>query len=193
MIYVHFISVINTDVDKNYYQNLPKGWAVCRLTNIGYITGGGTPKTDVSKYWGGEINWLTPAEMSSFKSMFFESTKKRITVKGLASSSAKIIKPLSVIMSSRAPIGYLAINLKNCTTSQGCKSITRYSDDLFDLNYLYFLIKSKVKQYNSESSGTTFKEISGNEFGNTIVSIPPLFEQRRICKLLESIISTLVF
>ena len=118
---------------------MPKGWAVCHLTNIGYITGGGTPKTDVSKYWGGEINWLTPGEMSSFKSMFFESTKKRITVEGLASSSAKIIKPLSVIMSSRAPIGYLAINLKNCTTSQGCKSITRYSDDLFDLNYLYLM------------------------------------------------------
>ncbi len=163
------------------------------MVNIGYITGGGTPKTDISKYWNGDINWVTPAEMSTFKAKFFEKTNKKITKEGLSSSSAKLIKPLSLIMSSRAPIGYLAINLKESTTSQGCKSITRYSDELFDLIFLYYLVKSKVKQYNAESSGTTFKEISGSEFGHTLISIPPLSEQKRICALLESIISTLTF
>lgn len=133
-------------------------------------------------YWNGDIDWISPAEMSHYKNIYFEHTLKKITKSGLVSSSAKEIPPYSIVMSSRAPIGYLVINKNTITTSQGCKTITRYSNDLINIDFLYFLIKSKIKYFNDNASGTTFKEISGSEFGKTVILLPPINEQERIVK-----------
>ena len=88
-------------------------------------------------------------------------------------------------MSSRAPIGYLSININSVCTSQGCKSFTPFSCDLIDINYVYYFLLAIMEDIKKRGSGTTFKEISGSEFGKTLILIPPHIEQNKIVKKIE--------
>ena len=164
---------------KNYYEKIIGKWIKTRLIDVGFITGGGTPKTENTEYWNGNVIWVTPADMSK-KTKYIASSRKTITEKGLNESSACIIVENSIIMSSRAPIGYLLINLKPLSTSQGCKSFTRYTDNILNIEYVYYYLMSQIESIQKRSSGTTFKEISGKDFGLTEILIPPLKEQFKI-------------
>ena len=164
--------------------DIPENWEWVKIRNIGTITSGGTPKSSEPLYYGGEIIWITPADMGKQQNhKFFKTSSKLITELGLQKSSAKLIPKNSIVYSSRAPIGYINIVREDFTTNQGCKSVTPL---IININFLYWILQFRTKDIILRSSGTTFKEISAMEFGSTIVPLPPLSEQQRIVEAIES-------
>ena len=165
---------------------IPKSWKWVRLGEIGEIVGGGTPKTNNSEFWiNGDIAWITPADMKNVNGKYVSFGERNITEKGLNSSSAKLMPKHSVIYSSRAPIGYVAIAGNSLATNQGFKSIVPYKFEMD--NFLYYCLIDRTEDIIMRATGTTFKEISGSEFGNTIIPLPPLEEQKEIVKFLDNI------
>ncbi|HGD3259452.1 TPA: restriction endonuclease subunit S [Streptococcus agalactiae] len=162
---------------------IPESWNWVKLRNIGSITSGGTLKSSEPSYYGGNITWITPADMGKQQNnKFFAKSSKKITELGLQKSSAQLISKNSIVYSSRAPIGHINIVTEDYTTNQGCKSITPL---LVDLIFLYWLLQFRTKDIILRSSGTTFKEISASGFGDTLLPLPPLAEQKRIVAQIE--------
>ena len=165
---------------------IPKKWKWGKLSNYGNIVGGGTPSTSVGEYWNGEISWITPADLGKIQSPWVDRGAKSITESGLENSSAKKMPAGSIVYSSRAPIGRVAIAKNELCTSQGCKSFVP-DPDLVDSKYAYFALTALTPDIVARASGTTFKEISGKQFGKTLIPIPPLREQRRIVEKLDKL------
>jgi type I restriction enzyme S subunit len=168
----------------SYYENLPAGWVLCRLTDIGHVVSGGTPSTSEPRYWdNGSIPWITPADLSGYSEKHISGGSRKITTKGLAESSAILMPAGSVLFSSRAPIGYCVIAQNEVCTNQGFKSVVPAIDGMS--GYIYHYLKAQVEEIRSRASGTTFREVSGTEFGNTTILLPPLAEQQRIVIKIE--------
>ncbi|MCI7713695.1 MAG: restriction endonuclease subunit S [Lactobacillus johnsonii] len=179
-----------TDDEKPF--DIPDSWEWVRLGDVGTITSGGTPKTSEKSYWEeGKIPWITPAVMSASQNdiVFNNKDVKYINNLGLEKSSAHLIPKNSLVVSSRAPIGYVNIVPFEYTTNQGCKSVSLYDDT--NKQFIYFAIKNAVPEMNRRASGTTFKEISGTKFGQTIVPLPPLSEQSRIAAKIAQLFALL--
>ena len=182
-----------TDDEKPF--DIPDSWEWVRLGKIGIVTSGGTPRKAEKSYWeDADIPWITPAVMSKAQNsiIFDNDNVGKINQKGLRNSSAQLISANSIVVSSRAPIGYINIVPFAYTTNQGCKSISTYSE--VDNRYVYYAIKFSVPDMYKRASGTTFKEISGTRFGETVIPLPPLEEQQRIAakiKKMQSSISRL--
>lgn len=177
-----------TDDEKKF--DIPNSWEWVRLGEIGAITSGGTPKTTEKSYWEkAKIPWITPAVMSSqINGIVFQNTEiKYINKNGLEHSSAQLIPAYSIVVSSRAPIGYVNIVPYEYTTNQGCKSVTTFSN--VNKEFIYYTIKYSVPDMYKRASGTTFKEISGTKFGQTIIPLPPLNEQKRIVTKIKELMS----
>ncbi len=184
--YYEKVGTTTKNIDDEIPFEIPNNWCWIRLKQIGSIVGGGTPSTSVKEYWNeGNIVWVTPAYMSKNKSKYINNSDRKITQLGLNNSSTKLMPPNSIIMSSRAPIGYLTINSVPACTSQGCKSIVPFIDVMSE--YLYYAIKSSIARIVEASSGTTFDEISGKDFGNLLVPICPIDEQQKICDALSRV------
>ncbi len=166
--------------------SIPDTWLWVRLVDIGDIIGGGTPKTSEVSFWeNGTISWITPADMRGL-GKYVSCGMRKITKAGLEKSSARLLPKGTVIYSSRAPIGYIAIALNELCTNQGFKSVIPFNVELSE--YLYYCLISQTQNIISRASGTTFKEISGGEFGQTIIPIPPLAEQKRIVAKIEALL-----
>lgn len=165
---------------------IPGKWKWGRLSDYGNIVGGGTPSTSVSNYWDGEISWITPADLGKIKSPWIDRGAKSITKLGLENSSAKKMPAGSIVYSSRAPIGRVAIAKNELCTSQGCKSFVP-DPNLVDSKYAYYVLKALTPEIIARASGTTFKEISGKQFGKTLIPVPPLREQQRIVAKLDKL------
>ena len=167
--------------------DIPDNWRWVRLGEIGNIIGGGTPKTTNPEYWNnGTIPWITPADMSSLNSKYISRGARNITESGLNSSSAQLMPKGTVLFSSRAPIGYVAIAENDLSTNQGFKSIVPFNIALSD--YLYFMLLAIKERIEKMGSGTTFKEVSGATVAFVVVPLPPLSEQRRIVARLEELL-----
>ena len=163
---------------------IPESWAWVRLSSLGEIVGGGTPKTSVSTYWdNGNIPWITPADMKYIAGKYIEKGSRNITEDGLKNSSACMMPIGTIIYSSRAPIGYIAITSTSLCTNQGFKSFVPIFT--YINNYIYYCLIALTDEIRSRASGTTFKEISGAEFGNTLIPFPPYDEQERIVGQIE--------
>ncbi|MCM1157563.1 MAG: restriction endonuclease subunit S [Clostridium sp.] len=156
------------------------------MNYLGEIVGGRTPKTNVPEYWDGKIPWLTPTDMKYISGKYANYGKRMISQAGLNSSSAKLMPKNSILYSSRAPIGYIAIAENEISTNQGFKSLVPVIHDI--VNYIYYALIQRTKVIQSRASGTTFKEISGKEFGQTIIPLPPLNEQQRIVEKIETLL-----
>jgi type I restriction enzyme S subunit len=160
-------------------HKLPRGWQWARLSDLGRIVGGGTPKSDVPDYWTADgVAWLTPADLYGHREKFVRRGRRDISVKGLDESSAQLMPAGTVLFSSRAPIGYVAIAAAPLATNQGFKSCVPFVEGISE--YLYWHLKHLAPDIDAGASGTTFKEISGKEFGSLVVALPPLAEQARI-------------
>ena len=160
---------------------IPEGWEWARLETLGTIIGGGTPKTGVSEFWSDEVSgipWITPADMGAQPSIFISAGKRFISNAGLEKSSAQLLPTGSVLMSSRAPIGYLGIAANPIATNQGFKSVALIDNAMN--RWLICVLEAIMDSIAKRASGTTFKEISGSEFGKTLVPLPPVEEQTRI-------------
>lgn len=167
---------------------IPEKWKWVQLKSVGQIVGGGTPKTSVADYWGDEISWVTPADLGKNSSKWIHSGAKSITRKGLDESSAKLMPEGSVVYSSRAPIGHIAIAGQELCTNQGCKSFVP-NTDLITTEWAYYTLIARTKDIQSRASGTTFKEISGKGMGETWIALPPLGEQQRIVTKIEDLLN----
>lgn len=158
--------------------DIPKGWIRCSLKDIGEIYSGGTPSSRELSFWGDEIAWVTPADLSGYKEMYISKGKKSITKYGLQNSSAKTLPGGSVLFSSRAPIGYVAIASETLTTNQGFKNIVPYGG--INSQYLYYYLLCIKHVAIKKASGTTFKEISSTKFAMLPLLLCPSNEQEKI-------------
>ena len=178
-------------IDNEIPFEIPDRWEYCRLNSIGNIIGGGTPKTQINEYWeNGDIPWLTPADMKYVEGKYVSQGARNITKLGLNKSSAQLIPKNSIIYSSRAPIGYIAISNNKLSTNQGFKSFVPINLEIVD--YMYYCLISFTDEIKSRASGTTFKEISKTKFGETIIPIPPINEQKRIVKKIEELLPIVI-
>ena len=165
---------------------IPDSWEWVRLGHLGQITGGGTPRTDKSaNFADNDIPWLTPADLSNQKGVFISRGRRDISEKGLLSSSARILPEGSVLFTSRAPIGYVAIAANDISTNQGFKSIIPY--DIHTNHYIYYYLKKEARSIDAKAPGTTFREISGAKLAIEPVPLPPLAEQKRIVAKIEGL------
>ena len=161
-------------------------WKKVKLSELGTIVGGGTPSTKKEEYYGGDIPWITPKDLANFGERYIEHGNRNITLVGLENSSAKILPVGSILFSSRAPIGYIAIAANNVSTNQGFKSIIPNSD--VDSLFLYYLLKFNKDKIENMGSGTTFKEVSASIMKSIEVFIPTkIVEQRKISAILGAI------
>jgi type I restriction enzyme S subunit len=159
------------------------GWKVKPLEDVASIVNGGTPKSGVSEYWGGEVQWLTPKDMGQMEGREIANTPRAITEKGLRESSARLVPPCSVILSTRAPIGHLAINTAPMAFNQGCRGIVPL--DGLDHLFLYYFLLANRELLDSLGTGTTFKELSGGSLKAVPIPLPPLEEQYQIVVVLD--------
>ena len=162
---------------------MKKGWQSKTLGEVCEVMNGGTPKTGVPEYWDGKHLWITPAEMGKRSSPYSDDTERKITDRGLQNSSARMLPPHSVILSSRAPIGHLVINTEPMATNQGCKGLIPRTQ--LQHKFLYYYLSSVVDLLNSLGTGATFKELSGGKLKEVTIPVPPLAEQERIVGLLD--------
>ena len=177
------------DAPEDVPFEIPEKWRWMQLNKVGKIVGGGTPKTSLSEYWdGGTIPWFTPADLGKVHGLYASDSARKITALGLKESSAVMMPPNSVLFSSRAPIGHIALAADSCCTNQGCKSFVPNVGIVLPL-WGYFAMKARTPDMIARASGTTFKEISGKGVGETLVPIPPLEEQRRIVTKLSEILN----
>ncbi|MCI8285345.1 MAG: restriction endonuclease subunit S [Firmicutes bacterium] len=161
-------------------------WKECVISDIGTVVGGATPSTKKREnYDRGTIPWITPKDLSNFSGRYIDRGERNITQKGFDSCSAQMIPKNTVLFSSRAPIGYLAIANRPICTNQGFKSVIPNEDT--DFLFLYYLLKYKKDDIEHMGSGTTFKEISGKTMKNIAVSVPvDIMEQRKIASILSA-------
>ena len=161
-------------------------WKRCTLADLGEIVGGATPPTKNESYYGGDIAWITPKDLSTFHGRFISRGERNITAEGLKNSSARLMPPHSVLFTSRAPIGYVAIAENEVCTNQGFKSIVPNADT--DYLFLYYLLVHNRDRIENMGSGTTFKEVSGSVMKQIEVFVPSdKAEQRAIAETLGAI------
>ena len=165
---------------------MPNNWKTYKLSDIGEIIGGGTPSTSKQEYYNGDIPWITPRDLSNHSSMFISKGERSITELGLKNSSAKLMPEGTVLLTSRAPIGYLAISENQVCTNQGFKSII-VNQNLVNNKFIYYLLKSNIDLLLQNASGSTFQEISGSVVKNLEFHFPPLKEQKSIASILSAI------
>lgn len=176
-----------TDDEKPF--DIPDSWKWVRLGDVGIISSGGTPAKSKKEYWeDAKIPWITPAMMGRAKGKIYDGELGYINQLGLQKSSAQLIAPNSIIYSSRAPIGHINIVPFEFTTNQGCKSVTCVK---VDIDFMYYLLIERTTSIQLRASGTTFKEISGTKFTETVIPLPPLEEQKRIVAKLEELFEQL--
>ena len=165
--------------------DIPPTWEWSSIGELGNVVSGGTPSTKVAEYWGGDIIWFAPSDLTGYKQKYIDRGAKTLTNDGLAQSSAKLMPAGSVMFSSRAPIGYVAINTKPSATNQGFKSLVPHSE-MFN-EYFYYYLRAAKQMAEKHATGTTFKEISGSAFKALPTPIAPTIEQRRIVEQIESL------
>lgn len=164
-------------------NKIPKGWEVKKLKDIGKISSGGTPSTSNDNNFGGNIAWITPADLTGYKDKFISKGKRNLSEEGLKNSSAKILPKGTILFSSRAPIGYVAIAQNEISTNQGFKNLTPNESAISEYVYYYLLGSKNLAE--QSASGTTFKEISATAFSNLPIPLPPLSEQKAIVDKLD--------
>lgn len=159
-------------------------WPVVRLGEVCDIVSGATPKTNDPSLWDGDICWATPKDLSELVGKFIRDTPRKLTKKGLHSCSAGVLPAGSVLLSSRAPIGLVAINTVPMATNQGFKSLVPHPDQV-DAGYLYRWLDGNRRYIKSLGRGATFAEISKTIAAEISLPLPPLEEQRRIAAVMD--------
>ena len=161
---------------------MKKGWTYKKIKDVGLVVGGTTPSTSNPAFWGGDICWISPAELNG-EHYIYDSVKK-ITQEAVVAKSLKQLPVGTVILSSRAPIGKIAINKVPMYCNQGFKCVV-CGPELYN-EYLYWWLYGKKDYLNSLGTGATFPEISKTVVENIVIPIAPLSEQQHIVSRLDS-------
>lgn len=158
-------------------------WGEKRLEEVAEVCGGGTPSTGKNEYWNGSINWFTPSEVG--KEKYMDTSLRKISESGLKNSSAKLLPPGTILVSSRATIGEMSILTTKGTTNQGFQSLI--IKEKYHNEFIYYLGDILKKEMTRRASGSTFLEISKNEVKKIRIKVPFLAEQIGIAKFLSAI------
>ena len=150
-----------------------------RIKEMAQIFNGSTPSTSISKYWDGSISWITPKDLSLNRTRYISKGERNITLEGYNSCSTTMLPRETVLLTSRAPIGYVAISRNELCTNQGFKSLVCNKDKVLPL-YLYYWLTTKTEFLKSISTGATFKELSKTTLEDVLIDLPELDEQRHI-------------
>ncbi|MHA1224500.1 MAG: restriction endonuclease subunit S, partial [Candidatus Heimdallarchaeaceae archaeon] len=168
---------------------MPNDWEVKKIVDLFKVKIGTTPSTKQKKYWdNGHIAWITPADMSKLNGrLFIENSGRKITEKGLKETNLTLMPYGSIIISTRAPVGYVAIIKGKATFNQGCKGLMpKNIKEINPVFYTYYLL-SKKSFLEHLSGGSTFKELSKKTLEDFIVPLPPLPEQQKIAEVLSTV------
>lgn len=149
-------------------------WIRLSIGDVAHVIGGGTPDTNIEDYWNGNIQWFTPSEIG--KEKYVTESERTLTQNGLDNSSAKILPPNTILLSTRATIGECSIAKQECCTNQGFQSLIA---NKVTPEFLYYLIQTKKKDLLSKASGSTFAEISANEVRKIHICIPSTQEEQK--------------
>jgi type I restriction enzyme S subunit len=171
-------------------SELPEGWAECEIGDVATVAGGGTPDSHDPQNFSTDngIAWVTPADLGGYQQIYISRGQRFLTEKGLKQSSAKLLPRGTVLFSSRAPIGYVAIAANEISTNQGFKSFV--CKDGVSSQYLYYWLRFATPLAEELASGTTFPEISGKNAARIPLRLAPVDEQLRIAAKLEKLLSS---
>jgi type I restriction enzyme, S subunit len=180
----------NQDNPKNHSSdNLPKGWRKGKLGDIIDVKGGTTPSTSVDEYWNGDNYWTTPKDLSNAQSPVLIDTERKITDLGVKQISSGVLPKGTLLLSSRAPIGYLAISQVPISINQGYVAIQgKAVSNLFML----FWLKENMEAVKSKANGSTFQEISKSNFKLIDISIPSVEVLQAFDEIIDAIFKKIV-
>ncbi|MFC5527521.1 restriction endonuclease subunit S [Rhodanobacter ginsengisoli] len=167
-------------------MTLPPGWTSRRLSQLGELCSGSTPSSSRKEYWNGATVWVTPTDLSRLNTPYLYDSAKHITERGLRNCSAPLLPAGSIVLSSRAPIGYVAIPTAPFCTNQGCKSIALH--DSYHSEFIYYAVTAIVPRLKQLGEGTTFAEISKSSLAKVEVVLPSdKAEQSKIAEVLSTV------
>ena len=159
------------------FKGFTAPWEQRKLGDLADIVGGGTPSTDISEYWNGEIDWYAPAEIAD--QIYLIASQKKISKYGYVSCSAKMLPAGTVLFTSRAGIGKTAILLKEACTNQGFQSIVPHKESLD--SYFIFSRSEEMKRYGEKiGAGSTFVEVSGKQMENMMLMMPTTMVEQQV-------------
>jgi type I restriction enzyme S subunit len=158
------------DSGVEWLGKIPMDWKVVGLKNISSIINGSTPKSGVEAFWNGELNWITPTDLSQKSGDYIFQSQRKITPQGLNSCGTTLVPANSVILSTRAPIGSLAIGTTEFCTNQGCKSLIIGDASLS--KFVYYYLSILTTPLNNLGRGSTFLELSSDDLGSVKISVP---------------------
>lgn len=139
--------------DAELMNNLPNGWRIGKLDDIVHVSGGTTPSTKESKFWEGEFHWATPKDLSNLQSHVLLSTERRITEEGVKQIGSGVLPKGTLLLSSRAPIGYMAISQVPVSINQGFIAVQGKSVSNI---FMLFWLKQNMESVKSQANGSTF-------------------------------------
>ncbi|MBT1073946.1 restriction endonuclease subunit S [Geobacter grbiciae] len=151
-------------------DGVPEGWGRKKIAEVCETIGGGTPSTKVSEYWDGDITWVVPSDITNNNSLILPESERKITAKGLRESSAKMVPAETILMTSRASVGFFALMDHEVCTNQGFINIVPHDNQ--SRMYLLFNLLSRVNEIRSNAKGTTYPEISKGRFREMDIIIP---------------------
>ena len=160
-------------------------WRTTTIGTIADIIGGSTPSTKDPNNFGGDIPWLTPKDLSGPHNRFMARGSRNLTEQGLISCSAKLVPSGTVLLTTRAPIGYVAIAANDIATNQGLRNLVLGDGDCSE--FLYYWLKCNIAELERYASGSTFQELSGSSLKRITIQLPPLPKQRAIAHILGTL------
>lgn len=169
-------------------KEIPSIWSFGNISDLGDVVGGATPSTSKEEFWDGSISWLSPKDISKNGCKFVNETEKSITELGYKKSSTAILPAKSVLFTSRAPVGLIAINTIELCTNQGFKSVVPKKH--FFLEYVYFYLKNNTEYIEGQGSGTTFVEVSASVMKRCNALIPDDLTLKNFSSIAEKLFSS---
>jgi len=160
-------------------------WVERNVEEVANVFGGGTPSTKDEANFNGEIPWITPKDLSGYPFRYISRGERNISKKGLNCSNAKLLPVGTVLLTTRAPVGYVAIAANPVTTNQGFHSLVPHNG--YSSEFIYYLLKANAEYLKSNASGTTFGELSGSTLKRLKFVFPSIPEQRAIADVLGSL------
>ncbi|SDL68795.1 restriction endonuclease subunit S [Halarsenatibacter silvermanii] len=178
--------MVEQNLKETSFGFIPEDWELKPLNELGEVTGGTTPKRSNPEFWGGEIPWLTPSEITDNIANRVDETKEYLTEMGLDSCSVKVLPPGTVMLTSRATIGECVINEVPMATNQGFANIICDNEKIYN-HFLLYLLEKISPRLEALAGGSTFLEISRTSVRSLNVPVPPLPEQKKMADILSSV------
>lgn len=164
--------------------DVPAHWGVLPLRRWYRVVNGGTPSSTEETYWHGGINWITPEDLGRNRSKRIGNSRRTLSIEGLTNCGAQLVPVNSITLSTRAPVGHLAITSRKSCTNQGCRTLVPKGSGAHP-DYLYYVLLAFRPLLEAAGKGTTFMELSANLLGSHIAPFPPDTEQRAIADFLD--------